>query len=202
MLLFLPLISEQIRIFSNVNYEVILDRITMPIVKDRRLFNRKRVDQRFGSGFLIEDMRVGLRNFITGIDLSSILENVISLTGSFFLLIMAVTFITFFLLFEEGILRKQFLNIIPNNYFEVTIAGFYKIERLLSNYLLGLLFQMTSIFTIAFAGLSILGIKYAASIALFAAVSNLIPYLGPILGIPVWNSCWIINKQYGNICIQ
>jgi predicted PurR-regulated permease PerM len=41
---------------------------------------------------------------------------------------------------------------------------------------------MTSIFTIAFAGLSILNIKYAASIALFAAVSNLIPYLGPILG--------------------
>jgi predicted PurR-regulated permease PerM len=180
-LIFIPLISEQIRIFTSVNYDVMLDRITLPIVRIENLILESGWTEE-KSGFLIEDMRRGLTGFLRGLDVSSILENVISLTGSFFLLIIAVTFITFFLLFENGIIRKQFLNLIPNNYFEVTIAGLYKIERLLSNYLLGLLLQMTSIFTIAFVGLSMLGIKYAASIALFAAISNLIPYLGPILG--------------------
>ena len=48
--------------------------------------------------------------------------------------------------------------------------------------MIGLLVQMTAIFTLATIGLSIVGIKYAASIALFAAVANVIPYLGPILG--------------------
>jgi predicted PurR-regulated permease PerM len=180
-LLFLPLISEQIKIFTNLNYEVLLGKIIIPIerIETYLIVNGWTAEQ---PGFIMNDIKSGLRSLITGLDVSLIIENILSITGSFFLLLMAVTFITFFLLFENGILRKQFLNIIPNQYFEVTISGFYKIEKLLSNYLLGLLFQMTSIFTIAFAGLSILNIKYAASIALFAAVSNLIPYLGPILG--------------------
>jgi predicted PurR-regulated permease PerM len=41
---------------------------------------------------------------------------------------------------------------------------------------------MFFIFSLAAIGLSIFGIKYALTIALFAAVANLIPYLGPILG--------------------
>jgi predicted PurR-regulated permease PerM len=64
----------------------------------------------------------------------------------------------------------------------MTVSGFFKVENLLSNYLLGLFFQMISIFTITFIGLSILGVKYSATIALFAAVTNLVPYLGPVLG--------------------
>ena len=41
---------------------------------------------------------------------------------------------------------------------------------------------MSAIFAIASIGLSIIGVEYAITIALFAAVANLIPYLGPILG--------------------
>ena len=41
---------------------------------------------------------------------------------------------------------------------------------------------MISIFTLASIGLSLIGVKYALTIALFAAVANLIPYLGPIMG--------------------
>jgi predicted PurR-regulated permease PerM len=78
--------------------------------------------------------------------------------------------------------EKRLLMTLPNKYFEVVITAFSKIEKLLSNYLIGLLVQMTAIFTLATIGLSIIGIKYAASIALFAAVANVIPYLGPILG--------------------
>jgi predicted PurR-regulated permease PerM len=58
----------------------------------------------------------------------------------------------------------------------------YKIEKLLSNYLLGLMFQMFAVFSIASLGLSLLGINYALTIAVFAAVANLIPYAGPLLG--------------------
>jgi predicted PurR-regulated permease PerM len=133
-------------------------------------------------GFLAANILEGVKNIIKEVEIASIVENVIELTGNVFVGLMAVTFITFFLLYEKGILRKQIINLIPNEYFEVSIAGLYKIEKLLSNYLIGLFLQMTAIFSIAFAGLSLFGINYAASIALFAAVINLIPYLGPILG--------------------
>ena len=58
----------------------------------------------------------------------------------------------------------------------------YKIERLLSSYLIGLILQMIAIFTIASVGLSILHIKYALTIAFVAALTNVIPYAGPLLG--------------------
>jgi predicted PurR-regulated permease PerM len=48
--------------------------------------------------------------------------------------------------------------------------------------MLGLLFQMSAIFTISYVGLSIVGVKYAASISMFAAIINLIPYMGPLVG--------------------
>jgi len=179
--IFLPLISNQIKVFSSLDLNEITSKIEIPLQKLEEFILKYKLGD-FEEGFMAESIRTGLNNFIKGIEFSSILENVISLTGNIFIGLMAITFITFFLLYEKGIVRKQMINLIPNEYFEVSIAGLYKVEKLLSNYLLGLLFQMTAIFTIAFVGLSIFSINYAASIALFAAVINLIPYMGPILG--------------------
>jgi len=179
--LFLPLVSDQIRIFSGIDLEQMISKITAPL----NAFENFIIKYQFGDyekGFMTENIKQGIKNLVTQIEISSLVENVISLTGNVFVGLMAITFITFFLLYEKGILRKKIISLIPNEYFEVSIAGLYKIEKLLSNYLLGLLLQMTAIFSIAFTGLSFFGINYAASIALFAAVINLIPYLGPILG--------------------
>ena len=179
--LFLPLISDQIEIFSSIDLEQVIRRIEAPLNALEAFLLKYQLGD-FEKGFLVENILEGIKNIIKGIEIASIVENVIALTGNVFVGLMAITFITFFLLYEKGILRKQIINLIPNEYFEVSMAGLYKIEKLLSNYLIGLLLQMTAIFSIAFTGLSIFGINYAASIALFAAVINLIPYLGPILG--------------------
>lgn len=74
------------------------------------------------------------------------------------------------------------MNFIPNKYFELSVATFHKVEQLLSNYLLGLLIQISVIFSIASIGLTIANVEYAMTIAVFAAVANLIPYAGPMLG--------------------
>lgn len=179
--LFLPLISDQIKIFASVDLEQVIARIEAPLEALESFILKYQLGD-YEKGFLALNIKQGFNNLIREVEISSIVEDIISLTGNVFIGLMAVTFITFFLLYEKGILRKHLINLIPNEYFEVSIAGLYKIEKLLSNYLLGLLLQMTAIFSIAFTGLSIFNINYAASIALFAAVINLIPYLGPILG--------------------
>ncbi len=179
--LFLPLISEQVSIFMNIDLGQVIAKLEAPL-KPLESFILKYQLGDFSAGFLAKNIKEGILNFISEVEISSIVENLISLTGNVFVGIMAVIFITFFLLYEQGILRKRIINLIPNEYFEVSIEGLFKIEKLLSNYLLGLFLQMTAIFSIAYTGLSIFGINYAASIALFAAVINLIPYLGPILG--------------------
>jgi predicted PurR-regulated permease PerM len=179
--LFIPLVSEQIQILSKLDYDSLYSKITTPI-QSVEFFLIDSIPNIGDEGFIIDRLKESIVNFVQTVDFSYILNNFISITGSIFVAILAVVFISFFLLYEKGLARRKFIQIIPNKYFEVSIGAIYKIEKLLSNYLLGLLFQMISIFTIASVGLSIFGIKYAVTIAVFAAVANLIPYAGPILG--------------------
>lgn len=179
--LFVPLVSEQIQLIGKLDYNSVYDKITGPLVSLEH-FLIQSVPSITEPGFITGTLRDNITSFFQTLNFTSIINNVLSLTGTFFIGIIAVVFITFFLLYEKGLLRRNFISLIPNQYFEVSIAAVFKIEQLLSNYLLGLLFQMFSIFTIAAIGLSIFGIKYALTIAVFAAVANLIPYAGPLLG--------------------
>lgn len=180
-LLFLPLISEQIEVLKSVNYVALLDQFRSPLDGFEGFLINNNLTSR-APGFIISDLKTDVMNFITGLDFSAMINNVIKYTGSLVIGVLAVGFITFFLLYELSSLRRKIIRLIPNEFFEVSISAFTKIEQLLSNYLVGLLFQMSAIFAIASIGLSIIGVEYAITIALFAAVANLIPYLGPILG--------------------
>lgn len=180
-ILFIPLISHQVEVISNLNFEQAIDGALRPVKAfEGFLIQNDLVESQ--TGFIVDGMKSSAFDLVKNINFTQVINDLISFTGSFFIGILAVTFITFFLLYEKGILKRLLISLIPNQYFEVFIAALYKIERLLSNYLLGLLFQMFSIFSIASIGLTILGINYALTIAVFAAVANLIPYLGPMLG--------------------
>jgi predicted PurR-regulated permease PerM len=179
--LFFPLISDQVKVLSSLDYENIFRSAAAPLQwVENFLIANELTDET--PGFLIREIWVGIQSVSQSVDFQSILNNLIELASGVFIGLLAITFITFMLLYEQGLLKRSFISLIPNRYFELIVNVVTKIERLLSNYLIGLLFQMTAIFTLASVGLSILGIKYALTIAFFAAVANLIPYAGPILG--------------------
>lgn len=180
-LMFLPLINNQLIILSEMDLEGIYFQIQEPIGKmERFLLRYQLLENKPGS--LFEELKTSIITFIKTFDFGGFISGLINLTSSLLIGIMAVAFITFFLLLENGLLRRNLLNLIPNAYFELSVATFTKVEKLLSNYLFGLLIQMLFIFSIASLGLTIAGVEYALTIALFAAVANLIPYAGPILG--------------------
>lgn len=179
--LFIPLVTEQVQVLTRLDYSELYIRVTTPL-KNMENFMIRNGYTMGEEGFIVNSLRSSIVSLFEQINFQTIFNNLISFTGNFLIGLLAVVFITFFLLYETGIVRKQFIAIIPNQYFEISIVAIYKIEKLLSNYLLGLLFQMFAIFSIASFGLSLFGIRYALTIALFAAVSNLIPYAGPIMG--------------------
>ncbi|WP_258103336.1 AI-2E family transporter [Marinoscillum sp. MHG1-6] len=179
--LFIPLISHQVDVISRIDFEIVFEKLFQPLRSIEDFLIAKDLVSE-DSGFLKEAIHDAVFNYAGRVKLGDVINSLFSVAGNFFVGILAVGFITFFLLYEKGIIRRVFISIIPNQYFEVFINALYKMEKLLSNYLLGLLFQMISIFTIAGVGLSILGIDYAVTVAVFAAVANLIPYLGPLLG--------------------
>ncbi len=181
-ILFIPLVRGQIDVISKINYEEVFAEIEKPIeAAENYLYDLGFISaeaagfnlRTYFSRLLDTEILGKLQNFISGI---------LSTTSNVFVGSLAVIFMTFFLLYEKGILRKTIINLIPNKYFEVSMSALYKVDQLLSNYLLGLLSQMFSIFIVAAFGLKIAGIEYAITIAVFAALANLIPYLGPILG--------------------
>jgi predicted PurR-regulated permease PerM len=173
-LLFIPLISEQVKVISSLDFNDLLKRVEKPLQNLETL--------------LIKNHLIPQKpNYIIGIIEQNIIAivgklqiaNIISTTGTVVIGALAVVFITFFFLFDRGIIRRNLINLIPNKYFEVTINAIFKIERLLSNYLLGLSLQMLSIFTIISFGLIIADVKYAITMGLFAAMVHPVPFAGP-----------------------
>lgn len=181
LLLFVPLIAEQSNLLLQANSDSIFSNLKVPISRlEDFLTTVETLRYKRGSigKYLGEALEFNLKDLQVGKYISQFLD----LTSSLLIAILAIAFITFFLLLERGILKRTFLNFIPNAYFELTVATLAKIEKLLSSYLLGLGIQMVSVFTIAAAGFHIVGLDYPLTVAAFVAVVNLIPYLGPIIG--------------------
>lgn len=179
-LLFVPLVSEQVQIIINIDFDRLTETILIPVKAVEDYLIQYRIIE--GEQGFLDNIRETIISLVRSLDFSEILNFIFSFTGNLFVTVLAVSFITFFLAYQKGLLRDLFLAMIPNQYFELTISALNKIDKLLTNYLLGLLSQMFAVFTIAALGLTIAGVKYAVTIAVFAAIVNLIPYIGPLLG--------------------
>ncbi len=156
-ILFIPLISDQVSLIRGFNYDTFYERVTTPLSQfEAFIIENELTDET--PGFMVDALREKIISFFSSIRIGEMLNQLLSLTGSLFVGLLAVSFITFFFLYEMGAMRKNVINLIPNQYFEVTIAAFNKMEKLLSNYLTGLLLQMSAIFTMASIGLSVMGI--------------------------------------------
>ncbi|TAE47691.1 MAG: AI-2E family transporter [Cytophagales bacterium] len=197
-LLFVPLIAEQISVLGALNYWDIVETLEIPIKNIEKFviqyfYNDKK------EGFLIKEITQAGIKFAENLRLASILQDILKITGSILIYIVSILFITFFLLYEKDLLRRSFLSLVPNAYFEMVVTTLYKIEKTLGNYLLGLLIQISLMFMMMAIGLSIAGIKYALTIAVFLAFINLVPYLGTLIGFLFTIFVIISTKQIENI---
>lgn len=110
------------------------------------------------------------------------LSQFLSTASNFIVAVASILFIAFFFIQEQGMFLRFILTFIPDKYVEQTQNAINDSIRLLSRYFNGLLIQILLITIYMTIMLSIFGIKNALIIAFFAALMNLIPYLGPIFG--------------------
>lgn len=181
LLVFVPLISHQVERISQADFEELAAALEEPLFRMEAWLQSHRLTAR-PHGFLLEDATKALESLLSSIEVSNVLNQVVSFTGSVLVALLSVSFISFFLLYEQNLLKNLILRWTPNAYFEVVAAAVYKIERLLGNYLRGLLLEVFFVFAMVALGLNILGIEYAFTLATFAGLSNLVPYLGPLIG--------------------
>ena len=102
--------------------------------------------------------------------------------GNLILGISSVLFISFFFLREQGLFYKMVQSLVPNEYEAKTAHAIDQTSKLLIRYFTGILIQMSIVTMLVSIPLRILGIDNALLIAFFAAILNVIPYIGPIIG--------------------
>ena len=113
----------------------------------------------------------------------SILNWIGSVLGSITIGILSVLFISFFLLKDGIYFEDSVVLLFPKKLKTRIKKSIETIKGLLSRYFIGLIVQVTILFIIYTITLLIFGIKDAIVIALICAILNLIPYVGPLIGI-------------------
>jgi predicted PurR-regulated permease PerM len=115
----------------------------------------------------------------------SLTTNILKSTGSTLLqFILMLVYFIFFLLYRDRI-KKFFLLIIKSQYHETTLLIIEGISQVTQRYLRGILIVMSIIAVLNSVGLMIVGLRHAIFLGVFAAVLNIIPYIG------IWTACAI-----------
>lgn len=119
-------------------------------------------------------------------DISSLLTGaaayLLSILSNLIIFLTSVSFIAFFFLKDEGLFGRGIKAATPEKYTLQIDTALQKIKIMLSRYFAGIFLQMTVITVYLWTVLSFFGVQNALLIAFFAALINIIPYIGPLLG--------------------
>ncbi len=110
----------------------------------------------------------------------------ITYLGNFFTFmsyVVTVPIVGFFILKDKDVLKKQFISLIPNRYFELVLLVLEKIDETIGTYLRALMIEVIIVAILSVIGLFALGVPYALVIGIVAGLANAIPYFGPLIGI-------------------
>lgn len=116
--------------------------------------------------------------------LPNITENFVKVASGVFsniLFIISVMFFTFYFLLEERLLQTFISKFLDKGRARRVVVTIRKIEMRMGAWMRGQLILMTLIGVLTYIGLSLLGVKYALSLAVFAGLLEIIPIIGPIV---------------------
>ena len=157
--LLIPLVLEQGKNLSLLNVNAFQDKINTLYIEFNGYLNKFNIDLNQS----LVDIEGLTKNSVEAIPV--LLNSVGSILGSITLGIISVIFITFFLLKDGEYFEKLFTQLFPTKMKKRIEKSLIEIKILLSRYFLGLLFQITILFTMYTIILLIFEVKDAVVIA-------------------------------------
>ncbi len=173
--LIIPLIVKQGESLSLLNLKALESNFNQLMIEISNYFN---LDGLSGSRNL--NSLLNIENLEA---IPNFLNYLLSLLGSFTVGLFSVMFISFFLLKDSRILENTILLLVNDKNQEKLENSIEKIKNLLSRYFLGLLLQISILLVFYTIVLSVFSIENAFVIAFLCALLNLIPYIGPVIGV-------------------
>lgn len=153
---------------------------------------------RLGEGFRLEVAIVQeLQNLFNLSQFSSLIGSAASFFTNLAIGLFSVVFIGFFFIKDDGLFTEIVCALVPDRYEKTTEKAISDIGHLLSRYFIGVLVEILGVALINFLGLSLiarLGVNAALGIAVITGIFNVIPYVGPFVGIVTGTALGLIIK--------
>ena len=121
-------------------------------------------------------------DLVGGDDVAQTVSSLVSVFTNIVWAVVIIPFVTFFILKDGTQIRRGLLQLVPNRYFEITLAIMEKVETNIGRYFQGLVVQCFSVGLVATVLLYIAGLDDALAVGIFVGLANTIPYFGPMLG--------------------
>jgi putative permease len=122
----------------------------------------------------INDWIVGKTN-----QLSSAFPAIVS--GSLTVLILT-PFFAYFMLQDGRKLTRTLMSLIPNSIFEIALDLQHQLNEQMGGFIRARFLEAAIVGGVVWLGLQVAGFPYASLLGVFAGLTNLIPYLGPLIG--------------------
>lgn len=97
--------------------------------------------------------------------------------------VVLVPFVTFFFLKEGRRITRDLIQLVPNAYFELCLNLLHQINGQIGGYIRGQILEAAAVAMLSIGALLLIGMDYAVPLGLLAGLANVIPFLGPLIGI-------------------
>lgn len=124
------------------------------------------------------DILQNILNSVTN-SLGSVVSAVVN---TFLILIMTPIFLVYFLIDGDKLLPMLERTVLKRDKLNITKL-LTNLSATIARYISGISIDAFIIGTLAFIGYSVIGLKYALIFAIFSMIANLIPYVGPSIGL-------------------
>ncbi len=136
---------------------------------------------------LPESVQMGIETSLLRVEteITEMISNFFAYIGnsiSKFFVLIVVPFVVFYMLKDLQVLENFLITLFPKKYRREILKVIRNIDEALGNYIRG---QITVCFVVgifSYIGYLIIGIKYPLLLAMLVSLTNIIPYLGPIIG--------------------
>ncbi len=179
--LFVPIIINQASNFADLNYGEVVKNFEPPINRINTALEKVGAST-ISMPALAEQLRTAVTGSLNFGEFTAQMSSILSTIGNVFITLFSAIFVAFFFLKDQSLFNNILLAIAPNQYESQVGNIMNDISYLLTRYFAGITLQVSVITIFVTVALMILGVEYALLIGLFAALANLIPYLGPFIG--------------------
>ena len=128
---------------------------------------------------------------------SSFFEDIPNLLSRSLTTLFLAPLFAFFLLKDGRTLKRAVISFVPNQLFETVHNLQFQVNRQVGGFVRARLLGALIVGLVTLTGLLIIDFRYAPLLAAFAAVTNLIPYVGPIIGAVPALAIALINGSSG-----